>query len=287
MKIVRYEDTNGAKLGAVKGEGVVELTRRFPSLSDNTIELITQWASLKPNVERLIMESAPDAALTEVHVLAPVARPGKVMAIGLNYADHIKESGQEPPRHQIWFTKAVTSINGPYDPIELPIASTYVDYEAELVVIIGQRCKHVPKERAAGVVFGYCAGNDVSVRDWQLQTPQWVLGKSFDTHAPIGPWIVTADEVGNPRTLGIRCFVNGERRQNSNTENLVFNVYDQIAHLSQAMTLEPGDLIFTGTPGGVGGAMQPPKFLKAGDKVRVEIDRIGAIEAEMRPERAS
>jgi 2-keto-4-pentenoate hydratase/2-oxohepta-3-ene-1,7-dioic acid hydratase in catechol pathway len=181
----------------------------------------------------------------------------------------------------------VTSINGPYDPIELPIASTYVDYEAELVVIIGQRCKHVPKERAAEVVFGYCAGNDVSVRDWQLQTPQWVLGKSFDTHAPIGPWIVTADEVGNPRTLGIRCFVNDERRQNSNTENLVFNVYDQIAHLSQAMTLEPGDLIFTGTPGGVGGAMQPPKFLKAGDKVRVEIDRIGAIEAEMRPERAS
>jgi 2-keto-4-pentenoate hydratase/2-oxohepta-3-ene-1,7-dioic acid hydratase in catechol pathway len=287
MKIVRYEDTNGAKLGAVKGEGVVELTRRFPSLSDNTIELITQWASLKPNVERLIMESAPDAALAEVHVLAPVARPGKVMAIGLNYADHIKESGQEPPRHQVWFTKAVTSINGPYDPIELPIASTYVDYEAELVVIIGQRCKHVHKDRAAEVIFGYCAGNDVSVRDWQLRTPQWVLGKSFDTHAPIGPWIVTADELGNPHTMGIRCFVNGERRQHSNTENLVFNVYDQIAHLSQAMTLEPGDLIFTGTPGGVGGAMQPPQWLKAGDKVRVEIDRIGAIEAAMRPERAS
>jgi 2-keto-4-pentenoate hydratase/2-oxohepta-3-ene-1,7-dioic acid hydratase in catechol pathway len=287
MKIVRYEAKSGAKLGAVKGEGVVELTRRFPSLSDNTIELITQWASLKPNVERLIMESAPDAALAEVRVLAPVARPGKVMAIGLNYADHIKESGQEPPRHQVWFTKAVTSINGPYDPIELPIASTYVDYEAELVVIIGQRCKHVPKERAAEVVFGYCAGNDVSVRDWQLRTPQWVLGKSFDTHAPIGPWIVTADELGNPHTLGIRCFVNGERRQNSNTENLVFNVYDQIAHLSQAMTLEPGDVIFTGTPGGIGGAMQPPQFLKAGDKVRVEIDRIGAIEAEMWPEHAS
>ena len=287
MKIVRYEDKSGAKLGAVKGEGVVELTRRFPSLSDHTIELITQWPHLRGDVEKLVAQSAPDAALADVHVLAPVARPGKVMAIGLNYADHIKESGQETPRHQVWFTKAVTSINGPFDPIELPIASTYVDYEAELVVIIGQRCKQVQKDRAAEVIFGYCAGNDVSVRDWQLQTPQWVLGKSFDTHAPIGPWIVTADELGNPHTLGIRCFVNGERRQNSNTENLVFNVYDQIAHLSQAMTLEPGDLIFTGTPGGVGGAMQPPKFLKAGDKVRVEIDRIGAIEAEMRPERAS
>ena len=222
-----------------------------------------------------------------MQLLAPVARPGKIMAIGLNYADHIRETGQKMPSHQIWFTKAVTSINGPFDPIELPIASAQVDYEAELVVIVGKRCKHVPKERAADVVFGYCAGNDVSVRDWQMQTTQWVLGKSFDTHAPIGPWIVTADEIGDPHTMGIRCFVNGERRQNSNTENLVFNVYDQIAHLSRAMTLEPGDIIFTGTPGGVGLAMQPPQWLKAGDKVRVEIDRIGSIEAEMQPERAS
>jgi 2-keto-4-pentenoate hydratase/2-oxohepta-3-ene-1,7-dioic acid hydratase in catechol pathway len=284
MKIVRYQDRSGARLGAIQGEGVVELTRRFPSLADNTIGLITQWTNLKPNLERVVSESAPDAALANVHLLAPVARPGKVMAIGLNYADHIKETGQKMPPHQIWFTKAVTSINGPFDPIELPIASTQVDYEAELVVIIGQRCKHVPKERAADVVFGYCAGNDVSVRDWQLQTPQWVLGKSFDTHAPIGPWIVTADELGDPHTMGIRCFVNGERRQSSNTENLVFNVYDQIAHLSRAMTLEPGDIIFTGTPGGVGLAMQPPRWLKAGDKVRVEIDRIGAIEAETRAE---
>ena len=167
------------------------------------------------------------------------------MAIGLNYADHIKESGQKTPRHQIWFTKAVTAINGPFDPIELPSASPMVDYEAELVVVVGKRCRHVPKESAAEVIFGYCAGNDVSVRDWQLRTPQWVLGKSFDTHAPIGPWIVTANEVGDPHTMGIRCFVNGERRQNSNTENLVFNVYDQIAHLSEAMTLEPGTCILT------------------------------------------
>ena len=285
MKIVRYEDKAGVKLGAVKGEGVVELTRRFPSVSENAIELIQQWASLKPRVERLLSDSAPDAGLADMRLLAPVARPGKVMAIGLNYADHIKETGQKMPAHQIWFTKAVTAINGPFDPIELPIASTEVDYEAELVVIIGQRCKHVSKASAADAVFGYCAGNDVSVRDWQMQTTQWVLGKSFDTHAPIGPWIVTADELGDPHTMGIRCFVNGERRQNSNTGNLVFNVYDQVAHLSRAMTLEPGDIIFTGTPGGVGLAMQPPQWLKPGDKVRVEIDRIGTIEAEMRPER--
>jgi ureidoglycolate lyase len=287
MKIVRYVEKNESKLGAVKGEGIVELTRRFPSLSDNTIELIQQWRDLKSNFEKVISETTPDTALANVHLLAPVARPGKVMAIGLNYADHIRETGQKMPTHQIWFTKAVTSINGPSDPVELPIASAQVDYEAELVVIVGKRCKHVPKESAADVVFGYCAGNDVSVRDWQMQTTQWVLGKSFDTHAPIGPWIVTADEIGDPHTMDIRCFVNGDMRQNSNTENLVFNVYEQIAHLSRVMTLEPGDIIFTGTPGGVGLAMRPPQWLKTGDKVRVEIDRIGSIEAEMQPERAS
>ena len=287
MKIVRYEDKNAVKLGAVKGDGVINLTRRFPSIFDNAIELIERWRDMKRDVEKIVSESSPDAILADVHVLAPIARPGKVMAVGLNYADHIRETGQKIPLHQIWFTKAVTSINGPFDPVELPIASAQVDYEAELVVIIGKRCKHVSKESADDVVFGYCAGNDVSVRDWQMQTTQWVLGKSFDTHAPIGPWIVTADELGDPHTLGIRCFVNGERRQNSNTENLVFNVYDQIAHLSRAMTLEPGDIIYTGTPGGVGLAMRPPQWLKAGDKVRVEIDRIGLIEAEMQPEGAS
>ena len=284
MKLVRYEDQSGVKLGAVKGEGIVDLTTPMPSVSDNMVDLISRWTNLRADAELLVNEAVVDARLADVRLLAPIARPGKVMAIGLNYADHIKETRQKMPPHQIWFTKAVTSINGPYDPIELPIASQQVDYEAELVVVIGKRCKYVAKDRVADVVFGYCVGNDVSVRDWQMQTTQWVLGKSFDTHAPIGPWIVTADELGNPHTLGIRCFVNGERRQNSNTENLVFNVYDQIAHLSRAMTLEPGDLIFTGTPGGVGLAMRPPQWLQAGDKVRVEIDRIGAIEAVMRPE---
>jgi 2-keto-4-pentenoate hydratase/2-oxohepta-3-ene-1,7-dioic acid hydratase in catechol pathway len=285
MKLVRYQDKSGVKLGTVKGDGIIDLTTPITSISDNMIDLITDWPDLRADAELLARETpAPDVALAEVHLLAPVARPGKVMAIGLNYADHIRETGQKMPPHQIWFTKAVTSINGPFDPIELPIASEQVDYEAELVVVIGKRCRHVSKDRAADVIFGYCAGNDVSVRDWQLRTTQWVLGKSFDTHAPIGPWVVTADELGDPHTLDIRCFVNGGRRQNSNTENLVFNVYDQIAHLSRAMTLEPGDLIFTGTPGGVGLAMQPPQWLKAGDKVRVEIDRIGAIEAVMRPE---
>jgi 2-keto-4-pentenoate hydratase/2-oxohepta-3-ene-1,7-dioic acid hydratase in catechol pathway len=284
MKLVRYADKAGTSLGVVKNDGLIKLGRHWPAVRDDMIALIKMWPDIASALPMLVADSAPDAALADVRLLAPVGRPGKILAIGLNYADHILETGQQTPPHQIWFTKAVTSINAPFDPVELPTASEQVDYEAELVVIIGKRCKHVAKEHAPEVIFGYCAGNDVSVRDWQLRTSQWVLGKSFDTHAPIGPWIVRPDEIGDPHALNIRCLVNGEPRQNSNTGHLIFNVFDQIAHLSNAMTLEPGDAIFTGTPGGVGLAMNPPRWLKAGDKVRVEIDRIGAIEAVMRAE---
>ena len=206
------------------------------------------------------------------------------MAIGLNYADHIAESGQPTPEHQTWFSKATTSANAPCAPVEIPKASALVDYEAELVAVIGAGGRHIARGKAPASVFGWCVGNDVSVRDWQLRTGQWVIGKSFDTHAPFGPWITTADEVADPHALGIRCFVNGEKRQDSNTRHLVFNVWDQIEHLSQAMTLEPGDLIFTGTPGGVGASMNPRQFLKAGDVVRVEIDGLGAIENRLEAE---
>jgi len=284
MKLVTYSDGSKTKIGVVKDESLIDLNRHLPELPGDMIGLMAEWARARPRIQTLVETSPVAAPLTSVRLLAPIPRPGKILAIGLNYADHIKESGQPTPEHQTWFSKAVTSVTGPFDPIELPRASKLIDYEAELVVIIGNRCKHVPKERAAEVVFGYCAGNDVSVRDWQMRTTQWVLGKSFDTHAPFGPWIVTPDELGDPHTLGIRCLVNGELRQNSNTKNLVFNVFDQIATLTQALTLEPGDVIFTGTPGGVGAAMNPRVWLKDGDKVRVEIDRIGAIEATMRPE---
>jgi 2-keto-4-pentenoate hydratase/2-oxohepta-3-ene-1,7-dioic acid hydratase in catechol pathway len=284
MKLVRYSDASKVRLGVIKGDGVIDLSNRVAGVSESMIALIADWDRLRPRVAELTAKATADAPLASVRLLAPIARPGKIFAIGLNYADHIKESGQPTPQYQTWFTKAATSINGPYDPIELPLASKMTDYEAELVVIISRRCKHVPKERAAEVVFGYTCGNDVSVRDWQMRSGQWVLGKSFDTHAPIGPWIITADELGDPHTLGIRCIVNGEMRQNSNTANLVFGVFDQIAHLTQAMTLEPGDVLFTGTPGGVGAAAKPPRWLQAGDVVRVEIDRIGAIEASMCPE---
>jgi len=284
MKLVTYSEAGAAKLGLVKNDGVIDLGRHLAGLPSGMIGLITEWDRVGPRVRELAEKLPADAPLSSVHLLAPVPRPGKIFAIGLNYADHIKESGQPTPQHQTWFTKAVTSINGPFDPILLSAASKMIDYEAELVIVIGKRCKHVSKERAAEVVFGYTAGNDVSVRDWQMRSGQWVIGKSFDTHAPIGPWIVTGDELGDPHTLGIRCLVNGDVRQSSNTRNLVFGVFDQIEHLTQAMTLEPGDILFTGTPGGVGAASKPPRWLVEGDKVRVEIDRIGAIEATMKAE---
>ncbi len=167
------------------------------------------------------------------------------------------------------------------DPKEIPKDERIDGQPAELVAVIGKRGRNIAKADAAAHVFGYCVGNDVTERMWQHAGPQWSLGKSFDTHAPIGPWIVTADEVGDPHTLGLRCFVNGEKRQDSNTQHLVFNIWQQVEHLSVGMTLEAGDCLFTGTPGGVGAAMDPRQFLQAGDVVRCEVDGLGHIEGTM------
>jgi len=282
MRLVTFETGGTQRIGVVTDEGIVDLSHT--SLPPDMIGLIAAWAQHEAEVRRYAAATKPHFAISAVRLKAPVPRPPKILAIGLNYADHIAETGREKPARQVWFAKMSNAVNGPYNAIEIPRASDAVDYEAELVFVVGKKCRHVPREKAHEVVFGYCAGNDVTARDWQYASPQWILGKSFDTHAPFGPWIVTADEIADPHTLGIRSLVNGEVRQNSNTRELVFNIYDQIAHLSQAMTLEPGDVIFTGTPGGVGTAMKPPTYLKAGDVVRVEIDGIGAIETRAQAE---
>jgi 2-keto-4-pentenoate hydratase/2-oxohepta-3-ene-1,7-dioic acid hydratase in catechol pathway len=214
--------------------------------------------------------------LTKVRLDPPILRPPKFLAIGLNYADHIAESGMPKPEYPVFFNKQSTCVTGPYDPIHRPRVSTLLDYEGELGFVIGRRCRYVPKERAAEVIAGYLVVDDVSVRDWQLRTPTMTLGKSFDTHGPLGPWIVTPDEVGNPHALELRTWVNGELRQRSNTRELVFDCFDQVATLSAAFTLEPGDVVSTGTPGGVGGPAG--KFLVPGDVVRIEIEGIGVIE---------
>jgi 2-keto-4-pentenoate hydratase/2-oxohepta-3-ene-1,7-dioic acid hydratase in catechol pathway len=272
MKLCTYMAHTGPRIGVISSDHV------FDAGFDGTmIDLIRHWPDLRAKLDRVIVGGGGQE-LSKVHLLAPILRPGKIFAIGLNYADHIEESKMAVPEHQVWFTKAQTSINGPYDPVQIPKISGFADYEVELVAIIGTGGKHISADQAAAHIFGYCIGNDVTERFWQHRTPQWSLGKSFDTHAPIGPWITTADEAGNAHDLGIRCLVNGEMRQNSNTKHLVFNIFQQIEHLSQAMTLEPGDVIFTGTPGGIGAAMTPRQFLKAGDVVRCEIDGLGHIE---------
>lgn len=277
MKLCTYSTDRGPRIGIVKGGLVFD-----GGVDASMIEAIAGWPALHARLEAAT--TGAGMPLAQISLLAPVLRPGKIFAIGLNYADHIAESKLGTPENQVWFTKAVTAINGPYAPVQIPKVSSFVDYEVELVVVIGKGGRHIPAERAAEHIFGYCIGNDVTERAWQHRTPQWSLGKSFDTHAPIGPWITTADEIGNVHDLAIRCSVNDETRQTSNTKHLVFNVFDQVAHLSQAMTLEPGDLIFTGTPGGIGAAMEPRRFLKAGDVVRCEIAGLGFIENTFVPE---
>lgn len=278
MQICTYLADQGSRVGVVKDGQVIDA-----GFDGSMIDLISQWPDVRGRIEGAVAGGS-GKPLGQVQLLAPVPRPGKVFAIGLNYADHIEESRMETPEHQVWFTKAVTSVTGPFAPVQIPKVSAFVDYEAELVAVIGKGGKHIPAERAAEHIFGYAVGNDVTERFWQHRTAQWSLGKSFDTHAPYGPWITTTDSVADIHALGIRCLVNGQERQNSNTRHLVFNIFQQIEHLSQAMTLEPGDVIFTGTPGGIGAAMNPRQFLKAGDVVRCEIDGLGHIENTLAPE---
>jgi len=275
MKLATYTANGQTRTGIVVGDRIVDT-----GVKGTMIDLIRDWDTLKPGLEATA-KSGGGVPLSSVKLEAPVPRPGKIFAIGLNYADHIAESKMATPERQVWFSKAQTSVNGPYDPIEIAKTTFTADYEVELVAIVGKGGKHIAAADAAYSIFGYCVGNDVTERMWQHAGPQWSLGKSFDTHAPFGPWIVTADEVRDPHNLGIRCFVNGAKRQDSNTKHLVFNIWQQVEHLSVGMTLEPGDVLFTGTPGGIGAAMDPRQFLKAGDVVRCEIDGLGHIEGTM------
>ncbi|MBT5156750.1 MAG: fumarylacetoacetate hydrolase family protein [Rhodobiaceae bacterium] len=274
MKLARYKTAEGIHFGLVRDDRIYRL-----AYDGSAQELIADWQANQSACAKALQGDGQ--ALSDVALLAPVPRPGKIFAIGLNFADHIEESGMETPSEQIWFTKAVTSVNGPFDPIVIPKISQTVDYEVEMVAVIGKQGKNLSETEVADYIFGYCVGNDVTERFWQHRTPQWSLGKSFDTHAPIGPWITTADEIADPHALDLTCSVNGELRQSSNTKHLVFNIWQQISQLSQAMTLEPGDLIFTGTPGGVGAAMDPMVFLQEGDVLVTEIEKLGRLEGRL------
>ncbi|HVR89689.1 MAG TPA: fumarylacetoacetate hydrolase family protein [Novosphingobium sp.] len=279
MKLVRYKDGAGVSLGAVKGDGIVPLVNLdcdYPTM----FALIEAGPSAVAAIAQKLGGATPEIALADAELLAPIERPGKYLAIGMNYAKHLAEAdklGVARSKHQTWFNKQTTCIVGPYDDIE-PGVTEQLDYEVELGAVIGKAAKRISEADAPAYVFGYLVANDVSARDWQFHTPTFTMGKSFDTHGPIGPWIVTADEVPDPHALDLRCFVNGELRQSSNTGGMIANLWQQIAYLSTAFTLEPGDLIATGTPEGVGIGMEPPVFLQPGDVVRCEIDGIGAIE---------
>lgn len=282
MKIARYSIGGEEKIGLING-GILAIDRHLANAPKDIVQLIAEWERFEPGL-RSIQNKLPDHDVSDVKLLAPVPSPRKILGIGLNYADHLAESGMAAPEDQLWFSKAPTCANGPFDPISLPRVSSQLDYEAELVVVIGRRVRYATRDEAQNAIFGYCAGNDVTVRDWQFKTSQFMLGKSFDTHAPHGPWIVTADEISPQQGLEISCRVNGEVRQHSNTKHMFFDPIAQIQHLSQVMTLEPGDLLFTGTPEGVGAVRNPPVWLKQGDRVRVEIAGIGAIENEVVPD---
>lgn len=284
MKLATFTtaDNPSPRIGVVQGDTVLDLATA--GVTSNMKELIKGGA----DVAELSATSADAKTLrlADLELQAPVMNPGKVLAIGLNYGDHVEESGMNKPEHQMWFNKQHNCINGPYADINLPAVSDKVDYEAELCLVIGRRCKHVPRDRAHEVIAGYFCGNDVSVRDWQMRSPTFQIGKSFDTHGPVGPWLVTPDEVEDPHALDIKCVVNGEVKQQSNTKHLIFDCFDAIEHLTQAYFLDVGDILFMGTPGGVGVAMRPPSFMKAGDVVRVEIEKLGHIENTVIPEQA-
>jgi 2-keto-4-pentenoate hydratase/2-oxohepta-3-ene-1,7-dioic acid hydratase in catechol pathway len=276
MKLARFESNGRIDIGVIRQDGVVGL-REIGFGYPDMLDLIAAGGEVLAAIRDRTAGEPQHHRLDAVRLLAPL-RPRKYLAIGMNYARHVAEMGHaERPAHQYWFNKQTTCVNGPYDAIE-PGVTEMLDYEVELGVVIGRAAKGVRAAEALDHVFGYLVANDVSARDWQKHSPTFTMGKSFDTHGPIGPWIVTADEIPDPQNLDLRCFVNGELRQQSNTSNMSFSVAEQIKYLSTAFTLEPGDLLATGTPEGVGAAMDPPKYLKAGDVVRCEIDGIGAIE---------
>lgn len=278
MPVAAFSRNGTLRLGKIFGDVLVDLSVAAPGLPRTIKAFLEGGAPARALFDRVGPADGPLFPLADVALQAPIPDPQKFLGIGMNYADHSLEAqkaGLEKPQYQTWFNKQVSCIVGPRDGIEMPAVSDQLDYEAELGVVIGQRCRDVPRDRAHEVIGGFLIVNDVSVRDWQFRTRTTTLGKSFDTHGPTGPWLTLPDEIADPHALGIRTWVNDDLRQNGNTRDLLYDVYDQIAYLSQVMTLMPGDILATGTPAGVAIGFDPPKFLKVGDVVRIEIDGLG------------
>jgi 2-keto-4-pentenoate hydratase/2-oxohepta-3-ene-1,7-dioic acid hydratase in catechol pathway len=281
MRLVTFLSNGEAHIGAEGAQGVVDFTLAAPELPESMLDLLadgpTALDEARSALARALSEGVGVIPAEQVRLLAPLPRPGKIFGIGLNYRDHAQETGNPIPEVPIVFSKAVTAVIGPGAAIEIPPASALIDYEGELAVVIGRPAKRVSRRDALQFVAGYTVMNDVTARDYQVRSGHCVA-KSFDTFAPMGPALVTADEIGDPSTLDLRTIVSGQEMQHSRTSNLIFNVPALIEYISAGVTLEPGDVITTGTPAGVGYRREPRRFLKAGDTVRIEISNIGVLE---------
>lgn len=275
MKLARFTENGTTRIGKVVGDEIVDLSA-VPGVGTSMRALLEALPQLQSTLEQADGKRFP---LGQVRLEAPVNDPQKFLGIGMNYrkhADEARAAGLTIPSTQLWFNKQVSCINAPFDPVVKPAVSEQLDYEIEMGVVIGRRCRHVKASDARSVIAGYLIVNDVSCRDWLRRSPTFTLGKSFDTHGPVGPWLTTDDEIDDPLNLAMTLSVNGEVRQHSVTGDMIYNLYEQIEYLSTVMTLEPGDILATGTPSGVGAASN--NFLQVGDAMRLEIQHLGQIE---------
>ena len=276
MKLVNFLYKSEKNIGALLDDGVCSFKSISDKYSMSMMEFIEQINDLSPKVSKFINSNPEVIPLSEIEFLPVIERPGKVLAVGLNYKDHAKETGMDLPEVPMIFTKQSTSVLGHQGEIHKPKVSDAVDYEGEMAFVIGKKCRHVNKEDALDVIAGVTICNDVSVRDWQIASPTFTMGKSFDTHCPIGPYIVTMDEISDIHNLKIKTYVNDELRQDSCTDQLIFDCFDLIEHITKAFTLEPGDIIATGTSSGVGVVLG--KYLVPNDVVRIELENVGTLE---------
>ncbi|MFT4046601.1 MAG: fumarylacetoacetate hydrolase family protein [Solimonas sp.] len=276
-----FEHGGKVSIGKLIGDALLDLSVSHPQLPTTMRGLLAAGGEAWEAVRATTAQAGAMRPLSEVRLLAPVPDPTKYLAIGMNYQDHVDEAkarGETVPDTQIWFNKQVSCVNGPYAEVHLPrVSKEHFDLEGELGVIIGRRCRHVTPENAHEVIAGYVVANDLSIRDWQRRSPTTTLGKSFDTHGPIGPFLVTPDEAGDVHDLRIRSWINDSLVQDARSSLMVAKIPEQIAYLSTVMTLEPGDVLATGTPNRCGEFLHHPQYLKAGDVVKVEIEGIGHI----------
>jgi 2-keto-4-pentenoate hydratase/2-oxohepta-3-ene-1,7-dioic acid hydratase in catechol pathway len=280
MRLATIQTSAGPRAACQQGDTYVDLYGTDRELPSGLRQLLTAGPAALTRAEEVVRQAgAVRYPAGDVKLLPPIPDPPKIVCLGLNYRDHAAESGAPIPKEPVLFSKYATALIGHGDNIVLPPVSEEVDYEAELVIVIGKRGRPTTAAGAMEYVAGYTIGHDVSARDWQLKKDQkqWMVGKTFDTFAPTGPALVTRDEIPDPHNLSIKLRLNGQTMQDSNTKQMVFPVGEVVAYLAKVFTLEPGDLIFTGTPPGVGFARKPPVFLKAGDVAEVEIERIGVL----------